>query len=271
MKTNSVKRLGHPARTHAMTSTAMMLAALFILSACATSHKKKAELTDAQRARLLIQVADGALIENDPTAALEALIQAEAADPTIPEIYNSMALAFYAKSDFQAALLNAQKAVKIAPGYPDGNNTLGKILVDLGRFNEAIAPLSRAANEPLYREAYKPQTTLGILYYRENNYSKASSYFEKAIQTGKDQACIAYYYRGHLKLRDGHYSDAIRDYKQATQRMCAGFADASLAIGITYERTRQYDLARRTYLEVEQRFPNTKAADQAINLMRALP
>jgi Tfp pilus assembly protein PilF len=252
------------------TNTAMMLAALFVLSACATPHKKT-ELTDAQRARLPLQVADGALIENDPTAALEACMQAEAVDPTIPEIYNSKALAYYAKQDFQSALLSAQKAVKLAPGYPDGNNTLGKILLDMGRLNEAVAPLSRAANEPLNREAYKPQTTLGILYYRENNYSKASTYFEKAIQSGGDQACIAYYYRGHLKLRDGHYSEAIRDYKQATQKMCAGFADAHLAIGITYERTRQYDLARRTYLEVEQRYPNTKAADQAINLMRALP
>jgi type IV pilus assembly protein PilF len=271
MKTNLVKRLVNPALTNLATNTAVMLAALFILSACATSHKKKAELTDAQRARLLLQVADGALIENDPTAALEACIQAEAVDPTIPEIYNTKALAFYAKNDFQSALLNAQKAVKLAPGYPDGNNTLGKILVDLGRLNEAVGPLSRAANEPLNRESYKPQTTLGILYYRENNYSKASKYFERAIQSGGDQACIAYYYRGHLKLRDGQYSEAIRDYKQATQKMCAGFADASLAIGITYERTKQYDLARRTYLEVEQRFPNTKASDQAMNLMRALP
>jgi Tfp pilus assembly protein PilF len=255
-----------------LSNALVTLTALFVLSACATSHPKKSpELTQLQRARLLIQVADGALIENDPTAALEALIQAEAADPSLPEIYHSRALAFYAKNDFQTALFNAQKAVSIAPKYPDANNTLGKILVDLGRFNEAIAPLSRAADEPLYREAYKPQTTLGILYYRESNFPKATSYFERAIQSGGDQACIAYYYRGHLKLRDGEYSAAIRDYTQATKKMCGGFADAHLAIGIVYERTKQYELARRTYLEVEQRYPNTKASDQAINLMRALP
>lgn len=256
--------------TSVLVGSVTMLAALFILNACATS-KSTPELTAEQKAHLLVQIADGALMENDPTAALEACIQAEAVDPDLPEIYNSKALAFYAKNDFQSALVNAQKSVQLAPRYPDANNTLGKILVDLGRYNEAVEPLTKAANEPLYREAYKPQTTLGILYYRENKFSKALSFFEQAIQSGGDSACIAYYYRGHLKLRDGRYSEAIRDYQQATKKMCGGFADAHLAIGITYERTKQYELARRTYLEVEQRFPNTKAADQAINLMRALP
>jgi Tfp pilus assembly protein PilF len=248
---------------------AVVLAGMILLSACATSSQP--ELTSEGRARLLLQIANAALIENDPTGALETLMRAENEDPDMPEIYHSEALAYYAKNDFQTALQRVQKAVKMAPRYSDANNTLGKILVDLGRYDEAIAPLQRAAREPLYREAFKAYTNLGILYYRKGDLDKARSSFEQAITAGHDQACIAYYYRGHLKLREARYSDAIRDYTQATKKMCGGFADAHLAIGITYKRTKQYDLARRTFLQIEQRFPNTKAADEAVSLLRALP
>jgi TolA-binding protein len=34
---------------------------------------------------------------------------------------------------------------------------------------------------------------------------------------------------------------------------------------------KDYDRARRTFLEVEQRFPNTKLADQAMERLRKLP
>ena len=254
-----------------MTKTIIVLGTCALLVAgCSTAPEKK-ELTHKQRAGLLLDVGNGALVEGDPTGALSTLIQAEQEDPDMPEVHHSMALAYFAKNDLNEALQEAETAVKLAPKFADANNTLGKILVDMGRYNEATAPLLSAAASPLYRDTFKSWTNLGILYYRKGELSKASDYFEKAIDNSRDQACIAYYYRGHLRLREGKYTDAIRDYKQATQKACGGFADAHLAIAITYERTKQFDLARRSYLNIGERFPNTKAADQAMEHLRALP
>lgn len=241
------------------------------VSGCATGSPEKHEVSHKERAGLLLAVANGALIEGDPTGALATLLQAEQENPDMSEIHHSKALAYYAKSDFPDAVKEAQIAVRLAPKYPDANNTLGKILVDMGRYEEARSPLLIAANDPLYREAYKAWTNLGILNYRSGDLSKASQDFEKAIDADRADACIAYYYRGHLKLRSGDYSDAMRDYSQATKKTCGGFADAHLAIAITYERTKQYELARRGFLEIEQRFPNSKAADQAMKHLKGLP
>ena len=249
----------------------LWFASIALISGCATSHQHKHEPTPEEHARLLLNVANAALIENDPPGALEALARAESIDPALPEIYHTRALAFYNQGNTAGALEEVQKALKMAPDYTDANNSLGKILVDLGRYNEAVAPLLKAAHSPLYREAYKAWTNLGILYYRKGDWAKAGENFERAIQQGGENACIAYYYRGHLKLHDAQYSEAIEDYKQATKKWCGGFADAHLAIGITYQRTKQYELARRTFVEVESRYPNTKAADEAINLLRTLP
>lgn len=259
-------------KIHAFTWPITTIALAALVAGCATaSPGQKHELSHEERAALLLQVANGALVEGDPTGALGTLMQAEQDNPEMPEIHHSMALAYYAKNDLKDALTEAQTAVKLAPKYPDANNTLGKILIDVGRYDEARDPLLRAAQDPLYREAYKSWTNLGILNYRKGDYAKASQDFEKAIEADRDDSCIAFYYRGHLKLRVGDYGDAMRDYTQATKRACGGFADAHLAIAITYEREKQYDLARRGYLQIEQRFPNSKAADEANNHLKALP
>jgi Tfp pilus assembly protein PilF len=241
-----------------------------LLVACATA-KPKQEVTPEQHARLLLNVANASLIENDPVQAMEALAQAEAVDPNLPEIYHTRGLAYYNRGDVNSALEQVQKALKMAPEYVDANNSLGKILTDLGRYDEAVAPLQKAAHAPFYRETYKPLTNLGVLYYRKGDLGKAGDFFTKAIESGGDHACIAYYYKGHLELHDGHYSEAIKDYTSATKRWCAGFADAHLAIGITYERTKQYAMARKTFVEVQQRYPNSKAADKAMGHLRELP
>lgn len=241
------------------------------VAGCSSTAPEKKALSHHERAALLLDVANGALIEGDPTGALATLMQAEQEDPDMPEIHQSMALAYYAKSNVSEALKEAQTSVRLAPKYADANNTLGKILVDTGHYSDAVGPLSIAANDPLYRETYKALTNLGILYYRTGDLNRASNYFARAIESSRDQACIAYYYRGHLKLRAGDYTDAIRDYQQATKKACGGFADAHLAIAITYERTHQYDLARKDYIQIEQRFPNSKVADQANEHLKNLP
>lgn len=251
--------------------TVSLLSLGLSLGGCATGSTDKKELTHPQRAALLLELGNGALIEGDPTGALSTLMQAQQEDPEMPEIHHSLALAYYGKSDLSDALKEAQKAVELSPNYPDANNTLGKILLDLGRYDEARTPLLTAAQNPLYREAYKSWTNLGILNYRQGDFAKASRDFAKAIDGDRESACIAYYYRGHLKLRSGEYSDAIRDYAQATKKTCGGFADAHLAIAITYERTKQFGLARRGFLDIEQKFPNSKAADQALQHLKSLP
>jgi Tfp pilus assembly protein PilF len=260
----------HKYTTKIVLTVGILSTLAWIISGCASTPQKK-ELSHQERARLLLQVANGALLEGDPTGALRTLLDAEKEDPDMTEIHHSEALAYFAKNNLPEALKEAQIAVKLAPDYPDANNTLGKILVDSGRFNEAVAPLTKAAENSLYRDSYKAWTNLGILYYRKGDVAKAGNYFQKAIDNSRDEACIAYYYRGHLSLREGNYAEAIRDYQTATKRVCGGFADAHLAIAITYERTKQYDLARRGFLAIEQRFPNTKAADQAMNYLKNLP
>lgn len=218
-----------------------------------------------------VDVANASLLENDPTGALQNLVTAEQEDPTLPSIYHTRALALYAKHDVPGALASARKAIKLAPAWPDANNTLGKILMESGASGEAIPYLTTAADNHLYREAFKPMTNLGILYYRQGEMAKSRDYLNQAILVAPESACVAYYYRGHLDLKASQLKDAISDYDQATRRFCAKFGDAHVALGIALERNRDYDRARKKFLEIEQRFPDTNYAQQAMDHLRYLP
>ena len=92
-----------------------------------------------------------------------------------------------------------------------------------------------------------------------------------AIQDAPTQACIAYYYRGNIRLKKSQMNEAISDYAQATKKLCARFEEAHLALGLAYQQNQQYDLARKTFLEIEKRYPNTQIAERAIDQLRYLP
>lgn len=257
-----------------LTQSLVSLALAAIGASCATGgsgESGRKPPSSTERAQLLLQAANASLGEGDATGALQNLLEAEKYDPTVPGIHHSKAIAFYAKHDLQTALLEAHKAVELKPDYSEANNTYGKFLMDSGRAEEAVAPLNRSANDPLYREAFKPLTNLGILYYRRGDYAKSDQYLSRAILSAPTAACVAYYYRGHLRLRDSRFQDAVGDYESAGKKACAAFADAHLAMGIALQRGKQYDLARKKFVEVSSRFPNTKVAEQAIGHLRDIP
>ncbi len=224
-----------------------------------------------ERAQLLIEAANGSLMENDPIGALQFLQQAEDLDPKYAPIYHAKALAYTVRKDFPTALKEMKKSVDLDPENPYALNTYGKFLMDAGRGDEAEVPLLKAGNNPTFRESYKANSSLGILYYRRGEIEKADGRFQKAINDDAANACIAYYYRGHILVRKNQIPEAEKLYERATQKQCAAFADAHLALGMMYERQGKYDEARKKYLELKQNFPEAKASESAMERLKKLP
>ncbi|OFZ70368.1 MAG: hypothetical protein A3K03_00950 [Bdellovibrionales bacterium RIFOXYD1_FULL_44_7] len=244
---------------------------LIIVQVGCASAPTQRTLSKKEKARLLVEAANGALFEGDAIGALQLLKSAEAQDDSLPELYHSRALAFYSKRDIQEAIKASEIAVKLKPDYADANNTLGKLLMDDGQYKKAEAPLLVAANDPLYREAFKANTNIGILYYRQNQFGKAVKHLTKAIEEAPANSCISHYYRGHIYLRAGDLKSAINDYDKATHKFCSTFGEAHYALGIAYERNKQYDLARKKYVDVKQNFSNTNFAEKAMERLKYLP
>jgi Tfp pilus assembly protein PilF len=237
---------------------------------CAHSAKAQKNLTADDRARLWVNVAVSSLTEGDPIGALQNLSMAEK-EADLPEIHHVRALAYHMQRDDEKALVEARQAVAMNPHFSEANNTLGKLLMDRGRYREAVPPLTRAAEDTLSRNAYRAYTNLGILYYRQGQYPQSRKEFARAIDLESNQTCVAHYYLGHIDLRESKLKDAIIEYERATKHLCADFADAHYALGVALERDQQFDSARKKFLEVTSRYPTSPLADQAFDQLRKIP
>lgn len=243
---------------------------LTIGAGCSSTSKKKS-LSDKERSVLLLQIAKAALLEGDPTGALINLQDAEDLNPKDADIHHTKALAYFAKRDPATALVAARRAVELKPEFPEANTTLGKFLLDAGKIEESEKYLVRAAHNPLYREAYKARINLGMLYEKKGKRALAKKEFSEAIIEAPQDSCLAYYYRGKIHFAEKDYKRAVKDLQKSVENFCGHFAEAHFFLGLAYAQTRDYDRARRKFVEVKQLFPESDVASRATGQLRSLP
>lgn len=264
-------------KAHVRFSKALVFFASLGLAGCAT-FSSKGNLSATERARLYVEAANGALIENDPTGALQNLAQAEKLDSHLPEIYHSRSLAYIQRKDFELATSEALKALDLNPQYQDANTTLGKLYLDSNQHDKAIPHLKRAAEDPLYRFAYRSSQNLGLLFFKTADYEKAKKHFSRAIdqaprnQTkGSPDLCVAEYYLAQIDLKLNQIDSALDRLQKANIRSCHTFSEAHFLQAVAYERNKQYDQARKKYLQISQAFSDQSIIKEAQKRLRYLP
>jgi len=258
-------------RSHRVWQTSISVFLAIGMVSCSSTPKSGQHLTGKARAELLLNLAGADLTENDPTGALISLNEAKEIDDSLPEEYYLFALAYYQKHETKLAIESARKAIQLKPDFSSAKNTLGKILLDQGKYAEAQKYLLEAASDLTARDAFIPKTNLGILYYQKMNFPEATHWLSLAIEDGKDAACMAYYYRGRIHLQQNELEDARRDLIKGSRNACSKFTDAHIAYGQTLIRMKKYQEARAKLLEIQQLFPDTDAATKATAYLRDLP
>jgi len=249
-------------------------------AACSTGGRPKA--SPEERAKLYLEAAAAAKAEDDLSGALQYLAESEQLNANVPELHHLRAIVLNAKREPKLAIASVRRAIDLRPQYSDAMNTLGRLLMESAQsgaegsqtrevLREAESWLTKASQDLMYRDAWKPKTNLGILYYRKGQDTQALQIFSKAAEDAPAQACVAHYYIGHLKLKTGSFLDAARSYDRATHKFCAGFADAHLAEGIALERAREYEKARKKFIEITRSFPNSPVSEQAVLRLKNIP
>jgi Tfp pilus assembly protein PilF len=240
-----------------------------LFQGCASIQSVKRD--PAVEAQNWVALAEAALNDQDPTGALQALARAEALSSDLASVHHLRALAFLSKSDLNTAFVSARRAHELAPRDSAIATTFGKILIDLQKLSEAERVLLPAARDPLYRDAFKARTNLGVLNFIRGDLATARFHFDRAIQEVPEQACVAYHLRGQLFMKQGKRREAIQDFERSTQRLCGGYAEAEVTLGSALISDRQFDRARKKFLEIRQRFPGTRWAEMAMDRLRDVP
>ena len=217
------------------------------------------------------RLGNGAYMDQNWSIALSEFAQAEKLDPDLAQVNHSKGLTFWQMGRAAEAEAELLKAIQKDPKFSAAYNSLGKILMDLRREDEALAYLMRAAEDPLYDEAYKANTNLGVYFYRKGALDQAVAYFDTAVKMAPVQSCVAYFYRANTRLKQGKVSEALDDYDSATQKLCGGFVHAHYAKGIALQKAGRAHDAKIQFLEVKKLFPESKFARRAIERLKEIP
>ena len=247
---------------------------IFTFAGCASTHTHDAPKPASKKEQIqaLLGIASANVTENESIGAIETLNKVRDLDDSIPECYYLYALAYLNKGETRLALESARYAVKLDPKYSAAKNTLGKILMDQGKFDEAEKYLSESANDLLFREAYLPKINLGILNYKRMDLEKSERWLNSAIKEGNlSFTCLAYFYRGKVKLARNQLLSSERDLSLSTKGTCSGMSEAHIAFGQILVREKKFDQARAKFVEIQRIFPTSEAYDLATQYLKDLP
>jgi type IV pilus assembly protein PilF len=247
-----------------------MLISGFILGclvSCASSSSSKKSATIEG----LLNIAGASISEGDYITALEYLSQADALDSANPRAHHLYSLAYLGKREFALAEASVRESLRLNPQYSSAKNTLGKILMDLGKFTEAEGWLRQAASDLLNREADRAKLNLGILSQKTLKADLAEYWFNRVIEERTSLACLAHFQLGRMQIEKNELSKAERNFRLAAKGSCSGLSEPHLAIGQVLSRQRRYEEARAKYVEIQRIFAGTDASEKALEQLRALP
>ncbi len=135
----------------------------------------------------------------------------------------------FAEQDYLAA-------VKGSPNVPEAYNNLGALLLDMGRYSEAVYYLQRATNiRPNYFLAWM---NLGVAYYQQGKVAEALGSFARAYNIRQDYPNL-FLNRGLAYFSMGNYEAALDDYTELL-RLKGPDARALLERGRAFMKLKYY-------------------------------
>jgi Flp pilus assembly protein TadD len=148
------------------------------------------------------------LARGEPQPALAALSQGLKQNPSDTDILNALAIACHMTGDDETALTYGRRALDIEPGHIEAANTMGFILREQFRLEEAENYFQRVLT------TVPDNLNMGLLEQARGSTAKALPWFEKAVAL--DPACgRAFYHLGACLAHDNQYNNARRFLKAA--------------------------------------------------------
>lgn len=126
--------------------------------------------------------------------------------------HSALANVLYRQNRVQEAIAHSERAVTIAPDYPEAHNGLGVGFAREGRLADAVEEYKRAlAIKPAYDDA---ETNWGVTLVQQNDVAGAIEHYQRAIAINPDNS-NAHVDWGNALVRLNRLDEAIAHYESA--------------------------------------------------------
>lgn len=158
-----------------------------------------------------------------------------------PEAYRALGDSYRAMGNHEAAADAYEAWVELSSDDVEAHTALGRTLIALRRYDEAIAAFSRSLELDRSPAAYQG---LGDVYYAQNDYEQAVTAYQQAV-TLDAKAVAAHNGLGWSLSRMERYSEAIAAFKRSVALEANGSGFQGL--GVCYTALGEYEAALEAY------------------------
>ena len=167
-----------PRRAHLL---ALLLAVVLGAGVQACAHRP--DRRQRENARISYDVGITAFERGDTREALRALLSAVRSDPKLPEAHHALGLVYHASGKEDLALQHYREALALRPRFSDAQNNMGVLLLDMGRYDEAIVAFEAALSDMLYATPTLAKGNLGWALYQNGNVADGRARIAAAISS----------------------------------------------------------------------------------------
>lgn len=175
--------------------TLWLVACALCAPACAHAPSAKARET----ARISYDVGVSAFQRGDGREALRALMSAERLDPTLAEVHNALGLVYHANGKRELALTHYERALSLRRTFSEARNNYGVLLLDMARYDEAIAAFQAALSDMLYASPVLAEGNLGWALYKKGDVAGGKEHLQAALASDA-QFCRGYQWLMHIAV-----------------------------------------------------------------------
>jgi Tfp pilus assembly protein PilF len=153
----------------------------------------------------------------------------------------------------------ARQAVRLRPDFREAQNTLGVILINEKRYDEAVAVLDPLAHDILYQMPWDAWGNLGLAYLEKGKLEDAVTALKRSI-SAQPRYCVGNYRLGLALEKKGDLDAARQALSQAVETNhpeCQSLQDAFEARARVYSKSKNCELARGDWERCRDLSPNT--------------
>ncbi len=172
--------------------------------------------------------------------------------PNDPNSYNSLALIYESKHDYQNAFEYYKKAIEVDNKFDKAYNNIGVLLYRQGRYKDSIFVLESCLDQ--VGDSIQTLCNIGAVYNRAKRYEDAQRVLQKAISLDPN-AVGAYVNLGNVYNKVHKHLNALACHTKALEfdsKSAANYAN----IAITYKHLGRYEEAIKNFKKAIQINPN---------------
>ncbi len=170
--------------------------------------------------------------------ALKELLKAADDNPKDPDVQHMLGLVYHSLGYPNLALTHYEKALSLKESFSEASNNYGILLMDLGRYSEAVDAFQKALSNLLYPTPFLAEGNMGWAYYQWGEIPAALKHLQHAVHTNPG-FCRGYQWLARISL-DQKKADEVLKYYEKFEKHCVSDAQWASQVPVTYTHEMMY-------------------------------